>query len=52
MRELKANKADKAAVTEGVEKLKSLKAEFKTKFGKEYAPAAGEHRLSSVPLCS
>jgi bifunctional glutamyl/prolyl-tRNA synthetase len=40
VRDLKAAKADKAAITAQVDKLKALKAEFKTKFGKEYASTA------------
>ncbi len=41
VRDLKAAKAEAAAVTAEVDKLKALKAEYKTKFGKEYAPAPG-----------
>nr|1D2D_A Chain A, TRNA SYNTHETASE [Cricetulus griseus]1R1B_A Chain A, TRNA SYNTHETASE [Cricetulus griseus] len=43
VRKLKAEKAPKAKVTEAVECLLSLKAEYKEKTGKEYVPGLEHH---------
>ncbi|CAM9921001.1 unnamed protein product, partial [Sphacelaria rigidula] len=49
IRELKKSKPDKAVIMPHVDELKSLKAQYKTKTGKDYAPPAA---AAPVPKAS